>query len=56
MRCSVTTHFGVGFRDKIFTCAFDFQLKIVIALLIELIYYGTNVYCTLNIYYKEILF
>ena len=56
MRCSVTSNYGVNFRDKIATCAFDFQLKIVIALLIEFIFYTTYVHCPLNIYYKEILF
>ena len=54
MRCSVTSHFSVNCRDKMSTCEFDFQLKIVIALLIEFIFYSNNVYYPLNIYYKEI--
>ena len=41
MRCSVTSHFDVNFRDKISTCVFDFQRKIVIALPIELMFYTT---------------
>ena len=43
MRCSVTSHFCVNFRDKISTCVFDFQHKIIIALLIEFIFYTSNV-------------
>ena len=34
----------------------DFQLKIVIAFLIEFIFYTTNVNCQLNIQYKDISF
>ena len=55
MRCSVTLHFGVNFRNKISTCAFDFQSKIVIASLIEFIFYTTYVYCPLHVY-QEISF
>ena len=53
MRCSVTSHFGVNFRDNISTCVFDFQSKIFIALPIAFMFYTPNVYCPLNIYYKE---
>ena len=49
MRCSVTSHFCVNFREKISTCVFDFQLKIIIALLIEFIFYASNAYCRLKI-------
>ena len=49
MRCSLTSHFDVNFRDKISTCVFDFQRKIIIALLIEFIFYTSNVYCPLKI-------
>ena len=45
MRCSVTSHFCVNFRDKISTCVFDFQRKIIIALLIEFVFYTSNAYC-----------
>ena len=34
MRCSVMSHFCINFRGKISTCVFDFQRKIIIALLI----------------------
>ena len=54
MCCSVTSHFGVNFRDKICTCVFDFQRKISIALLIEFIFYTTNAYCQLKVKDKEI--
>ena len=54
MRCSVTSHFCVNFRDKISTCVFDFQRKIIIALLIEFIFYTSNAYCRLKIKSKEI--
>ena len=43
MRCSVMSHFGVNIRDKISTCLFDFQRKIVISLPIEFMFYTTNV-------------
>ena len=56
MRCSVTSHFRVNFRDKISTCVFDFQRKIIIALLIEFIFYTSNAYCPLKIKNKEIWF
>ena len=46
----------VSIFEKNSTCIFDFQRKIVIALLIEFMFYTTNVYCPLNIYYKEIQF
>ena len=49
MRCSVMSHFCVNFRDKISTCVFDFQRKIIIALLIEFIFYTSNAYCRLKI-------
>ena len=45
MRCSVTSHFCVIFRDKICTCVLDFQRKIIIALLIEFKFYTYNAYC-----------
>ena len=54
MCCSVTSHFGANFRDEISTCLFDFQHKFVIALPIESMFYTTNVFCPLNIYFKEI--
>ena len=38
MRYSVTSDFCVNFQDKISTCVFEFQRKIIIALLIELIF------------------
>ena len=49
MRCSVTLHFCLNFRYKISTCVFDFQRKIIIALLIEFIFYTSNAYCHLKI-------
>ena len=49
MRWSVTSHFSVNFRDKTSTCVFDFQRKIIIALLIEFIFYTSNAYCRLKI-------
>ena len=49
LRCSVTSHFCVNFRDKISTCVFDFQRKFIIALLIEFIFYTSNAYCRLKI-------
>ena len=55
MRCSVTSHFFcVNFRDKISTCVFNFQRKIINALLIEFIFYASNAYCRLKILSKEI--
>ena len=54
MRCSVTSHFCVNFQDKISTRVFDFQRKIMIALLIEFIFYTSNAYCRQKIKSKEI--
>ena len=56
MRCSVTSHFCVNFRDEISTCVFDFQRKIIIALLIKFIFYTSNGYCRQKILSKEIKF
>ena len=50
VRCSVTSRFGVNFRDFLyFTYVFDFWYKIVINLFIEFIFDSTNVYNPLNI-------
>ena len=54
MRCSVTSHFCINFRDKISTRVFDFQRKIIIALLIEFIFYTSSAYCRLKIKSEEI--
>ena len=48
MRCSVTSHFCDNFRDKISTFVFDFQRKIIIALLIEFLFITSNAYCRLE--------
>ena len=48
MLYSVTSHIYVNFRDKISTCVFDFQRIIIIALLIEFIFYTSNEYCRLK--------
>ena len=46
---AMTSHYCVNFRDKISTRVFDFQRKIIIALLIEFIFYTSNAYCRLKI-------
>ena len=42
------------FSRKNSTCVFDFQRKIMIALLIEFIFYASNAYCLLKIQSKEV--